>query len=127
MAVARRVVAYVAGPGNDHCQPHRRVAPKGLSMSTARTESVFMERFNQIWAQARRVELTQAACWALLTALAGLALLAAADYWLELSRPTRIASLGLISIASIAVAARLVVCSLRRWQRQATAATIERT
>src|SRR5690349_18776037 len=96
-------------------------------MSIAKPETVFMERFNQIWAQARRVELTQAVCWALLTVLAGLELLAAADYWLELSRAVRIATLGFIGIASIAVAILLAARSLRRWQRQATAATIERT
>jgi hypothetical protein len=96
-------------------------------MSAANSESVFMQRFNQIWSQARRVELTQAACWALLTALAGLALLAAADYWLELSRPARIVALGLIGVSSLAVASLLATRSFRRWQRQATAATIERT
>ncbi len=96
-------------------------------MPAANSETVFMQRFNQIWAQARRVELTQAVCWALLTALAGLALLAAADYWLELSRPVRVASLGLIGVTSVAVAGFLAARSFRRWQRQATAATIERT
>ncbi len=86
----------------------------------------FVERFDRIWVQARRVQLSQAICWGILTALAGIALLAALDYWLELSRPLRLGAIGAIGIAAIGVAVSLVVASVRRWQRGATAATIER-
>src|SRR5262245_61095358 len=85
----------------------------------------FVERFDRIWLQARRVQLSQAVCWGVLTALAGIALLAALDYWLELSRPLRRGAIGAIAIGAVAVAAALVVASIRRWKRNATAATIE--
>src|SRR6185369_6082520 len=94
-------------------------------MSTDRFPATFVERFNQIWLQARRVELSQAVCWAILTTLAGLSLLAAADYWLELSRAVRTAAVILIGAASIVVTILLITRSFRRWQRQMTAAAIE--
>src|SRR5262245_18273804 len=94
-------------------------------MSTVEHRSEFIARFDRIWAQARRVQLSQALCWSILTALAGLALLAAADYWLELSRPLRLASVGSIVAAAIGVGIFLAVQSVRRWRRAATAATIE--
>src|SRR5215204_6396779 len=85
----------------------------------------FVERFDRIWVQARRVQLSQAICWGVLTALAGIALLAACDYWLELSRPLRLSAIGAIGFSAIAVAVLLTVGSIRRWKRNATAATIE--
>ncbi len=94
-------------------------------MATADTKSAFVTRFDRIWAQARRVQLSQALCWGVLTALAGIALLAAVDYWWELPRLARIAALFVTGIAAVAVAVMLSVQSVRRWQRQATAATIE--
>src|SRR5262245_24408713 len=127
MAVAGRIVARRICRGNDHCQSHCRITiRKGTSMSAPYAETPFVERFNQIWVQARRAELMQAGCWALLTALAGLAILAAADYWLELARAVRVGAIGAIGVASVAVAALLTVRSYRRWQREATAAVIER-
>jgi hypothetical protein len=87
--------------------------------------SSFIRRFDHIWQQARRVQLWQALCWSLLTALAGVALLAAADYSLELSRPWRVAAVGLIGLAAVGVAGYLAVRSVRRWQRTATASAIE--
>jgi hypothetical protein len=86
----------------------------------------FVERFDRIWLQARRVQLSQAICWGVLTALAGIALLAAVDYWLELPRPLRLGAIGAIAVAAVAVSVSLIVVSIRRWQRGATAATIER-
>src|SRR5436190_3231193 len=94
-------------------------------MSTGEFHSAFVSRFNDIWARARRVQLSQALCWAILTVLAGLSLLAAADYWLELSRAARIGAVFTIGFSALAVAIILAVRSFRRWQRQATAATIE--
>ncbi|HZN33463.1 MAG TPA: DUF4175 family protein [Pirellulaceae bacterium] len=85
----------------------------------------FVERFDRIWVQARRVQLSQAICWGVLTALAGIALLAALDYWLELSRPLRLFAIGAIGVGAVAVAVSLVVRSIQRWKRGATAATIE--
>lgn len=93
-------------------------------MSSAH-HSAFVSRFDRIWAQARRVQLSQAICWGVLTALAGIALLAAVDYWWELPRLARIAALIATGIASVTVAIMLSVQSVRRWQRQATAAAIE--
>ncbi|MCI0361342.1 MAG: hypothetical protein L0211_22900 [Planctomycetaceae bacterium] len=90
------------------------------------SKSVFLSRFDHIWAQARRVQLSQALCWAILTLLAGIALLAAADYWLELPLALRLAAIAAVAVASVAVAISLGVQSVRRWQRQATAATIEK-
>ena len=95
-------------------------------MSTVEARSNFVRRFDRIWGQARRVQLSQALCWGLLTALAGVALLAAADYWLELSRPLRLSAVAAIGTASLAVAMLLGFRSVRRWQRNATAAAIER-
>jgi hypothetical protein len=94
-------------------------------MATADTKSAFVSRFDRIWAQARRVQLSQALCWGVLTALAGIALLAAIDYWWELPRLARIGALVATAIAAVVVAVMLSVQSVRRWQRQATAATIE--
>src|SRR5688500_10679002 len=93
-------------------------------MSSAH-QSTFVSRFDRIWAQARRVQLSQAVCWAILTALGGIALLAAIDYWWELPRVLRIVALSAVAIGSIVVAVMLSVQSVRRWQRQATAAAIE--
>ena len=93
-------------------------------MSSAHTSS-FVSRFDRIWAQARRVQLSQAVCWAILTALGGIALLAAIDYWWELPRILRIVALSVVAIGSLIVAVMLSVQSVRRWKRQATAAAIE--
>ncbi|HZL90834.1 MAG TPA: hypothetical protein VFB96_20875 [Pirellulaceae bacterium] len=93
-------------------------------MSSAQTSS-FVSRFDRIWAQARRVQLSQSLCWGVLTALAGVALLAAVDYWWELPRLARMAALVATGLAAIAVAVMLSIQSFRRWQRQATAAAIE--
>src|SRR5688572_31800605 len=92
---------------------------------SAETKSAFISRFDAIWAQARRVQLSQALCWAVLTALAGVALLAAADYWLELPLFLRVAAMVAIAVGAVAVAVSLAVQSVRRWRRQATAAAIE--
>src|SRR5947208_4129846 len=94
-------------------------------MSAAEIRSAFVPRFNRIWAQARLVQLAQALCWAVLVVLAGLTLLAAADYWLELSRLSRILAVAAIGLSAIMVGATLSVQSFRRWQRNATAAAIE--
>ena len=92
---------------------------------SAESKSAFISRFDAIWAQARRVQLSQALCWAVLTALAGVALLAAADYWLELPLPLRLAAVVAITVGAVAVATSLAMQSVRRWKRQATAAAIE--
>ena len=92
---------------------------------SAEAKSAFITRFDTIWAQARRVQLSQALCWGVLTALAGVALLAAADYWLELPLALRLAGVIAIGIGALAVAINLTVQSVRRWRRQATAAAIE--
>jgi hypothetical protein len=88
--------------------------------------STFIRRFDHIWHQARRVQLWQAICWSLLTALAGVAALAAADYTLEISRPWRLSAVVIVAGAALGVAGYLGVRSLRRWQRNATASAIER-
>ncbi|HUY34323.1 MAG TPA: DUF4175 family protein [Pirellulales bacterium] len=95
-------------------------------MSQAQIQSSFVRRFDRIWIQARRVQLWQAACWSLLTALAGIALVAALDYEFELSRRWRLAAAAANAAASLAVALGLAARSLRRWRRNATATTIER-
>jgi hypothetical protein len=95
-------------------------------MSRAETRSSFVRRFDRIWLQARRVQLWQALCWSLLTALAGVAMLAAIDYACELSRPWRVAGVAAIAVAALAVVAYLAFRSLRRWKRNATASAIER-
>src|SRR5690349_9666670 len=96
-----------------------------VTMSTAETRSTFVTRFDRIWAQARRVQLWQSLCWGVLTALGGIALLAAVDYLLELPHLLRVLAMGAIGVASIAVAVMLCVQSIRRWRRGATAAAIE--
>jgi hypothetical protein len=95
-------------------------------MAHAETRSGFVRRFDRIWLQARRVQLWQAVCWSLLTALAGVALLAAVDYAWELSRPWRVAAAIGIALAAASVALGLAARSLRRWRRSATASAIER-
>src|SRR5712671_1935589 len=94
-------------------------------MSAGEFHSTFVERFNRIWTQARQVQLSQAACWAVLTVLGGLCLLAAADYYLELSLAVRTGAVVTIVVAALAVAVFLTARSLRRWRRQTTAATME--
>lgn len=95
-------------------------------MAQADPRSGFVRRFDRIWLQARRVQYWQAACWALLTALAGVALLAAADFAWELSRTWRVAAASAIAAVSVGVAAGLAIRSVRRWRRNATASAIER-
>jgi len=94
-------------------------------MSQAETHTSFVRRFDRIWHQARRVQLWQAVCWAVLTALAGIALLTAVDYGLELSRAWRLAAAVAIAATSLAVALGLAMRSVRQWQRNATASAIE--
>jgi hypothetical protein len=89
-------------------------------------QTKFSDRFDRIWAQARWVQLSQAVCWAILVALAGVALLAAADYWLELPISWRIGGIILTGLTSLGVAIYLAFESIRRWQRVAMAAAIER-
>lgn len=91
-----------------------------------RSTSGFIRRFDRIWTQARRVQLWQALCWMLLAALAGLAVLTAADYTFELARPWRMAGATCLAIAASAVGLWLAIESVRRWQRNATAGAIER-
>src|SRR5215469_13029237 len=93
---------------------------------SAATRSKFIRRFDLIWQQARRVQLWQAVCWSLLTALGGVATLAALDYTWELSRPWRVVAASATAVAAVAVAGYLAIRSLRRWQRSATASAIER-
>src|SRR5213594_2827602 len=94
-------------------------------MSTAEIRSTFIRRFDRIWAQARRVQLSQALCWGVLAALVGVALLVAIDYAWELPRVARLATLVAIAVGSVVVAITLSIRSVQRWQRQATAAVIE--
>src|SRR5436305_12346500 len=93
---------------------------------SAPVEPLFLSRFHRVWAQARRVQLAQAACWIALTALAGFVALAAIDYWLEMPRLARMVAVVLIVVASTAVGSLLSARSLRRWRRNTTAAAIER-
>jgi hypothetical protein len=97
-----------------------------VSKPSADSKSVFLSRFDSIWAQARRVQLSQALCWAILTLLAGIAFLAAADYALELPLALRLGAIAAVAVGALAVAIGLGVQSVRQWQRQATAATIEK-
>lgn len=93
--------------------------------TTTESKSAFITRFDRIWAQARRVQLSQALCWSVLTALAGVALLAALDYWLELPHFVRLGAIAAIGMGSVVVGISLAVQSVNRWRRQATAAAIE--
>ena len=94
-------------------------------MSTMESKSVFISRFDRIWTQARRVQLSQALCWSILTALAGISLLTIVDYWWELPHAWRLAGVVLIGVVSVSVGITLIVKSVKRWRRQATAAAIE--
>src|SRR6185437_2675458 len=109
-----------------HRSSRGRSKKENRIMAHAETRSGFVRRFDRIWLQARRVQLWQALCWSLLTALAGVALLAAIDYACELSRPWRLAAVAVIAAAALGVAMYLAFRSLRRWQRNATASAIER-
>ena len=91
-------------------------------MSTPQTR--FLRRFDRIWSQARRVQLVQALCWGVLTALAGVGLLAATDYAFELSHMLRLIGLSVVAVAASGVAIGLVVESLRRWRRGLDVRTI---
>ncbi len=94
-------------------------------MSSTKHASPFVSRFDRIWAQARRVQVSQALCWAVLTALVGVAGLVAVDYAWELPRIARMAALVVIAAGSAVVGVTLAIRSVQRWQRQATAAAIE--
>lgn len=94
-------------------------------MSTIESKSAFISRFDRIWTQARRVQLSQAVCWSLLTALAGISLLTVVDYWWELPRVLRVAAIIAIGLLSCVVGVALIVRSVKRWRRHATAAAIE--
>src|SRR6185437_4410094 len=109
-----------------HRSSRGRSKKENRIMAHAETRSGFVRRFDRIWLQARRVQLWQAVCWSLLTALAGVALLAAVDYAWELSRPWRVAAIAGVVLAAASVALGLAARSLRRWRRGATASVIER-
>ena len=88
--------------------------------------STFLRRFDRIWSQARRVQLSQALCWSVLTALGGISLIAVVDYAWELPRSFRVAGMVATIVAVVVVAVSLTAQSIRRWQRNRTAAAIER-
>ena len=70
------------------------------------TKSPFVARFDRIWIQARRVQIVQALCWAILAALAGIALVAVVDYSWELPYRLRLAAIIATGAAALALLAQ---------------------
>jgi hypothetical protein len=94
-------------------------------MSASNFQATFVRRFDRLWAQGQQVQVAQTICGALLTALSGLALLAALDYHFELALAVRQAALAAVGLLALGIAVVLTVRSLRRWRRHRTATAME--
>ncbi len=94
-------------------------------MSDPTSKAPFLDRFEHARSVILRGEIRHGAWWTLCAAACGIGLLAAADYWFELSRPARAVGLGLVGCAAAAAAVRLLVAPMLWWSRPRTAAEIE--
>lgn len=90
------------------------------------SQAPFVDRFDGIRSSVLRAEVLRGACWTLVTAACGLALLAGADYLLELAWAVRAIALGVVvSVAWIVAVVRILRPALW-WSRPRTAVEIER-
>src|SRR5437588_4017298 len=94
-------------------------------MSQLQTKPAFVQRFDAVRARMLRVQVGRGIFQALLLLVAGIALLAALDYWLELPRLARAAGLGVLGAAAAATVALWMLSSVLKWSRPRTAAEIE--
>ena len=95
-------------------------------MSDTSPRSGFIRRFDALCARMRLVQAGRAVCVALLLCAAGLALLAAGDYFFELSRGVRAAGLAVLGTIAVAALGTWLVAAVRHWNRQGTAVEVER-
>ncbi|MBC8350576.1 MAG: hypothetical protein H8E66_01230 [Planctomycetes bacterium] len=94
-------------------------------MSSVETKPAFLERFDSVWSKMRRTQIGQGVCWGLLIVLAGFTALTAADFWFEVARNDRAVGLGVIAIASLALATTWILRAVQRWSRPRAATEIE--
>ena len=85
----------------------------------------FANRFNIVRARNRRVRLCLVLVQTLLIAILGLALLALADFWLELSQLTRVIGVGVVGCLVVVVGGRMLLDVRRQSEQPKTAADIE--
>jgi hypothetical protein len=85
----------------------------------------FRTRFEHIWTSLRRYQVREGLGWSFLAGSLGLAVLAAADYRLELPRDVRAAGLVGVLIATLMVLWARVIAPLVWWTRRRTATEIE--
>ncbi|MEX0585480.1 MAG: DUF4175 family protein, partial [Pirellulales bacterium] len=85
----------------------------------------FAGRFDKICTKVRRVQAARTACVAALGLMVGLAVLAAADYLLELGWLVRAVGLGAVAVATLVLFIAQLLAAKRRWSRPNTAREIE--
>jgi hypothetical protein len=95
-----------------------------LAISDPR-ETKFLARFEHVCAALRQFQIRKGLCWTLLAAALGLAVLAAADFRLELPWNMRAAGLFAWAAATLAVVGGQVIAPLRWWTEPRTAVEIE--
>jgi hypothetical protein len=85
----------------------------------------FLTRFRHVWTSLRRYQVREGLGWSFLAGALGLAVLAAADYRLELPGNVRAAGLVVVLIATLVVLWARVISPLLWWTQRRTAAEIE--
>lgn len=95
-------------------------------MSQGHNQTGFVSRFDAAWSRIRRTEILCGLCWTVLVAASGLALLAAADYWLELAWGLRAGGLIGLGAAVLVTAGLGILAPMRWWSQPRTAAEVER-
>jgi hypothetical protein len=97
-----------------------------MSLATSEHHNLkFLTRFEHVWASLRRYQVRQGLGWSFLAAGLGVAVLAAADYWLELPWGARAADLTAAAAVTLGILWARVISPLRWWTKRRTAAEIE--
>jgi hypothetical protein len=97
-----------------------------MSLATSEPRDLkFLTRFENIWTTLRRYQVREGLGWSFLAGALGLAVLAAADYRLELPWNVRAAGLVAVLVLTIMVLWARVIAPLRWWTQRRTAAEIE--
>jgi hypothetical protein len=86
----------------------------------------FLERFEQARYGILRGEIWHGVCWVLFVVACSVGVLAAVDFWLELSWTTRAVGLVILGCIAVGAAIKLVVVPILWWSRPRTATEIER-
>ncbi|MEE8452172.1 MAG: DUF4175 family protein, partial [Thermoguttaceae bacterium] len=94
-------------------------------MKDQTTKPSFVVRFDKVHSAILRAELFRGACWTVLAAAGGVAMLAAADYHLELAWLVRAMVLGAVGLLAAVVSAVTILRPVLWWSRPRTAIEVE--